>query len=58
MTKYQKAIKVRKICEKQYLCENCIYYNNCKKWFNFWFTPFDISIERMSQLIVEEKWKI
>ena len=28
MTIYQKAIKVRKVCETQSVCENCKYYNN------------------------------
>ena len=58
MTKYQKAIKVRKICEIQSTCEKCIYRNYCKKWFDIWFTPLDVPIEDLSQLIDEEKWKI
>ena len=31
MTNYQKAIKVRKVCETKEACNTCIYYNNCKK---------------------------
>ena len=58
MTKYQKAIKVRKICEIQNTCEKCIYCNNCKNWFATWFTPLDVPIEYLSQVIDEEKWNV
>ena len=58
MTNYQKAIKVRKICETQSTCEKCIYYNNCKKHFYLRFTPLDVKIEHLSQVIDEEKWSI
>ena len=58
MTKYQKAIKVRKICETQTNCEKCIYYNNCRKYFYLRFTPLDVKIEHLLQVIDEEKWTI
>ena len=58
MTIYQKAIKVRKVCETQSKCENCKFYNNCKKWFYLRFTPLDVSIKGLSELIKEEKWNV
>ena len=58
MTKYQKAIKVRKICETQSVCERCKYYDYCKNHFYLRFTPLDVKIEHLSQVIDEEKWKI
>ena len=30
MTNYQKAIKVRKVCETKSKCEDCEYNNNCE----------------------------
>ena len=56
MTIYQKAIKVRKVCETQSVCENCKYYNNCKKWFYLRFTPLDVTINDLSEVIKKEKW--
>ena len=58
MTKYQKAIKVRKICETQSSCEKCIYYNNCRKYFYLRFTPLDVNIKDLAVVIDEEKWKV
>ena len=58
MTIYQKAIKVRKVCETQSTCENCKYYNKCKKCFYFRFTPLDVTIKDLSEVIKEEKWII
>lgn len=58
MTKYQKAIKVRKVCETQNVCERCKYYDYCKNHFYIRFTPLDVKIEHLSQLIDEEKWNI
>ena len=55
MTIYQKAIKVRKVCETQSVCENCKYYNNCKKWFYLRFTPLDVTINDLSEVIKKEK---
>ena len=56
MTIYQKAIKVRKVCETQSVCENCKYYNNCKKCFYLRFTPLDVTINGLSEVIKKEKW--
>ena len=58
MTIYQKAIKVRKICETQTNCEKCIYYNNCRKYFYLRFTPLDVNIKDLAKVIKEEKWKV
>ena len=58
MTKYQKAIKVRKICETQSVCERCKYYDYCKNHFYLRFTPLDVKIEHLSQVIDEEKWNV
>ena len=58
MTNYQKAIIVRKECEKQSACENCKYYNNCKKWFHLRFTPLDVTINDLSEIIKKEKWNV
>ena len=58
MTNYQKAIIVRKECEKHSECKNCKYYNNCKKWFHLRFTPLDVTIKDLSEVIKEEKWNV
>ena len=58
MNNYQKAIKVRKVCETQNVGENCKYYNNCKKWFHLRFTPLDVNIKDLSEIIKEEKWNV
>ena len=56
MTIYQKAIKVRKVCATQSESENCQYYNKCKKCFHLRFTPLDVTIKDLSELIKEDKW--
>ena len=58
MTIYQKAIKVRKVCETQSVCENCKYYNKCKKCFYLRFTPLDVTIKDLSEVIKKEKWDV
>ena len=58
MTNYQKAIKVRKVCETQSICERCKYYDYCKNHFYIRFTPLDVKIEHLSQVIDEEKWNV
>ena len=58
MTIYQKAIKVRKVCDTQIVFENCKYYNNCKKWFHLRFTPLDVTIKDLTEVIKKEKWNI
>ena len=56
MNIYQKAIKVRKACETKSKCEDCKYYDNCKKWFYLRFTPLDVNIKDLAEVIKEEKW--
>ena len=56
MNIYQKAIKVRKVCETKSKCEACKYYDNCKKWFYLRFTPLDVNIKDLAEVIKEEKW--
>ena len=58
MTNYQKAIKVRKVCETQSICERCKYFCYCKKWFYLRFTPLDVNIKDLVEVIKEEKWVI
>ena len=58
MTNYQKAIKVRKVCETQSVCERCKYFDNCKKWFYLRFTPLDVNIKDLASVIKDEKWII
>ena len=58
MNIYQKAIKVRKVCETKEACNTCIYYNNCKKYFYLRFTPLDVNIKDLAKAIKEEKWKV
>ena len=58
MTNYQKAIKVRKVCETTANCEECKYFVNCKKYFYLRFTPLDVNIKDLAKIINEEKWKI
>ena len=58
MTIYQKAIKVRKVCESKSKCEDCKYFVNCKKWFYLRFTPLDVNIKDLAKTIKEEKWKV
>ena len=58
MTKYQKAIKVRKICETQSVCERCKYSDYRKNHSYIRFTPLDVKIEHLSEVIDEEKWNV
>ena len=58
MTIYQKAIKLRKYCETQSTCKKCKYYDKCKKWFYSHFTPLDVTIKDLSEVIKNEKWDI
>ena len=41
MTIYQKAIKVRKVCESRITCEGCIYADKCKNMRYLLFTLSD-----------------
>ena len=58
MTKYQKAIKVRKVCELQSTCEGCVYSDKCKHTNIFFFRPVDEDIETVAEAIQTEKWKV
>ena len=58
MTIYQKAIKVRKVCETQSVCERCKYYDYCKNPFYIKFTPSDVYIKDLAAVIKEEKWNV
>ena len=58
MNIYQKAIEVRKVCETKSKCEDCKYYDNCKKWFYLRFTPLDVNIKDLAEVSKEEKWNV
>ena len=63
MTKYPKAIKVRKVCENTPICNRhkgkskCPYFGKCKvsELFN---SPCFESIERLADVITKEKWNV
>ena len=60
MTIYQKAIKIRKVCESIALCKGnnkCPYFEKCKvsELIN---SPCFESIERLSEVIIKEKWRV
>ena len=61
MNIYQKAIKVRKICESKIFCDgmdDCPYLENCKNSYAIDFAPQDESIEILAKAIKEEKWNV
>ena len=61
MTIYQKAIKVRKICENQERCteENgCIYYKKCSKSNISILSPLVGNILTLAKAIKQEKWNV
>ena len=58
MTNYQKAIKLRKYCETQSVCERCKYYDYCKNHFYIRFTPLDVNIKDLVTVIKDEKWNV
>ena len=63
MTIYQKAIKVRKICENTPICNRykgkskCPYFSKCKvsELIN---SPCFESIEILADVIIKEKWNV
>ena len=58
---FQKAIKVRKICENQNQCngENgCIYFKKCTKSNIILFSPMDDNILTIAKAIKQEKWVV
>ena len=58
MTFYQKAIKVRKICDNMKTCKGCIYADNCLNTQYFLSPPSYINIKDIARAIHEEKWNI
>ena len=58
MTNYQKAIKVRKVCENTAICKGnnkCPYFDKCKvsELVN---SPCFERIETIADVIIKEKW--
>ena len=58
MTKYQKAIKVRKICINKMSCYDCDYCLSCFSSNIIKYSPADESIETVAKAIKEEKWNV
>ena len=58
MTKYQKAIKVRKTCDSRLTCKGCIYANNCLVTNYFLSPPSYENIKVIAEAIHEEKWDV
>ena len=63
MTKYQKAIKVRKICENASKCKSyngksgCVYFSKCEAS-ELFIPPCYESIEKVADVITKEKWNV
>ena len=58
MTIYQKAIKVRKICDNMKTCTDCIYEHNCVSTQYLLSPPSNKNIKDIARAIHEEKWKV
>ena len=58
MTIYQKAIKVRKECEVQSVCDNCLYKKHCLVSDILFFEPSKENLEDIAKAIKEEKWNV
>ena len=58
MTIYQKAIKVRKICESRESCVGCIYKSKCAKTGILLFTPAVEHLKDVAKAIKDEKWNV
>ena len=58
MTIYQKAIKVKKYCEKRTGCDGCIYRDKCRKSENILLAPIDENLINIAKAIQIEKWKV
>ena len=58
MTIYQKAIKVRKVCETTEHCENCSYKEHCSKSNIVLFEPIWTDLKKIAKAIVTEKWNV
>ena len=58
MTIYQKAIKVKKYCEKRIGCDGCIYRDKCRKSEIILLAPMDENLINIAKAIQTEKWKV
>ena len=58
MTKYQKAIKLRKICENNESCYVCDYFLCCFSSNIIIYRPIDESIITVAKAIEKEKWNV
>lgn len=61
MTIYQKAIKVRKVCESRQICKDkstCPYIKQCSNSIMFYYTPACSNIETIAKTIKNEKWNV
>ena len=58
MTIYQKAIKLRKICESRKTCSGCIYNSKCADSYILPYSPVDEGIKNVAKAIVIEKWNV
>lgn len=58
MKNYQKAIKVKKVCESRTNCAGCIYANNCANTEILFYTPASENIEEIAKAIKIEKWNV
>ena len=55
MNNYQKAIKVRKVCENAKKCEECIYYDTCINTSTIFYIE---NIETITKIIKDKKIKV
>ena len=58
MTIYQKAIKLRKVCDNRTTCDGCIYRDNCRNSKKLIYAPTDEKLKDIAKAIQIEKWKI
>ena len=58
MTIYQKAIKLRKICEIRKTCDDCIYSSKCNNSYILLFSPADEDIKNVAKAIKDENWNV
>ena len=58
MTIYQKAIKVRKVCETRGTCKNCPYREHCLKSNIIFPDPISEDLKEIAKAIVIEKWNV
>ena len=58
MTIYEKAIKVKKICESRELCKGCLYFDKCNNSEIVYDEPMFTNIDLLAKAIREEKWNV